>query len=155
MAADSPIKAAIDLYDGLSAANFPSGSRPPIKFDQPPQYDGGQLYPSYVVLKDSGVNTEMQADFECSVVDLGEIVLEVFADTLAEVDLIAKCIRFNGNPPSAKLGFDFGTLALNSPFYHMSLRRKGEQRSVAGIGHTAQRVHLCRMTYSVMSGVAA
>ncbi len=155
MAADSPIKAAIDLYNGLSAANFPGSTRPAIYFDEGPQYDGGQVRPPYVILKDSGVNTEMQAAFEASVVDNGEIVLEIYADTLTSADLIAKCIRWNGNPPGSKLGFDFGTLALASPFYHMSLHRKSEQRSVAGIGASGQRTHLVTMRYSVMSGVSA
>lgn len=155
MAAESPIKACIDLYETLSAVNFPSSVRPPIYFDQPPTYDGGQLRPTYVVLKDNGVNTESNADFESNVVDTGSITLEVYADTLAGVDLVVKCIRFNGLPPSSRGGFDFGTLAMSDPFYHMSLHRKTETRSVAGIGVNSQRTHMARLEYTIMTGVTA
>ncbi len=155
MAADSPVKACIDLYESLSAAAFPLSTRPTIWFDEAPTYDGGQVRPSYVVIKDGGVNTESTCDMEANVIDTGDVTLEIYADTLANADAIAKAIRWNGSAPSARLGFDFGVLTYNSPFIHLQLHRKTEQRFVAGIGHNGQRTHGHRMTYGIMSGVQA
>lgn len=156
MPADSVIRAAIDLYETLTASNFPGGSRPPIHFDLAPQTTGAgaQLDLPYCVLKDGGVVP--QFDTERNGIEPTQLTLEVYASTLADVDAVVKAVKWNGQDPGDGAGFDFGTLSLNAPAYHMALVRQKEQRFVAeGLGKSGQRVHGCRVSYKAQTVVKA
>ena len=153
MAANSPIAAAQELYGTLTAANFPGATRPGIYFDQAPQYDGQQVQPGtgYVVMKDGGFNSELT--FEDDTQEAGSITLEVYADTLANVDAVVKAIRWNGQTPRTRSGFDNGTLSYNSPLFHHELVHVSEVRRVAGVGKSGQRVHMAEVVYKIVSRV--
>lgn len=147
--------AALTLYDGLTAGNFPGGTRPPIYFDEAPVTDGAgaQLRPPYVVLKDSGRTPDVQSDFGGT--EDGAFTLEVYAASLGDVDTIVHAIKWNGANPAAATGFDCGTLTLTAPYSPMHMLRTGEQRFVAGLDHTGKRMHCCRLSYSALTNFDA
>ena len=158
--ASSWVAAAIDLYESLSAANFPGGTRPPVYFDQAPEATaaGAQLYPPYVVVRDaSGLAPEYQSDL--GGIEVGTLELEVYAGTLADADAAAKAVKWNGGDPVDHLGFDWGTLAIDAPSYFVSLRRVSERRALAGYGRaadgTVRRTHLVTLTYELTQGIDA
>lgn len=149
MASNSIIAAVMEKFDSFTASLFPGESRPPIAFDEMPQYDGGQLRTTtgYIIVKDGGLQS--QHTFESDPIEAGPVIFEVYADTLAHVDQCVNAIRWNGQTPRTRAGFDFGTLILNSPRSHMQMVHRSEQRAMVGIGHTGQRVHYCAVTYDV------
>lgn len=155
MASNSPIAAVRALYGTLTAANFPGASRPPLYFGEVPLYDGQQVRPPYCVLIDNGL-TPAADDFEGNVIEDGRLILEVYADTLEDVDAILKAVKYNGQAPGSKAGFDYARPALNSPYAGMVLERTGpEVRRVAGIGLGGQRTHMARVGYTFRAQVVA
>lgn len=151
MASNSLIAGVQELYDTLTAANFPGSTRPSIYFDQGPQYDGQQVRPPYVIIRDGGISSNHT--FESDPIEGGDITLYVYADTLAHVDQIVKAIRWNGQTPRTRAGFDFGTVSLNSPLSFFHLVHKNEQRSIAGIGVNGQRTHMATVVYEAAQTV--
>jgi hypothetical protein len=152
----SVVAAALTKYDSLTAANFPSSTRPPVYFDEAPVTDGAgaQLRPPYVVLKDSGRTPDVLSDYGGT--EDGAFTLEVYAASLADVDTIVHAIKWNGQNPGQASGFDCGTLpALTAPYSLMHLLRTGEQRFVAGIDQNGRRMHCCRLTYSALTNFDA
>ncbi len=120
--------------------------------DAPTNESGVQVYPPYVVLLDEGMAPEY--NFVLSkVMEPTQLTFMVYSDTLLQVDAIVQKIKYNGQVPSAKAGFDFGTLpALESPYELDELKRTSERRFVAsiqGTGKDGQRVHGCELQYRV------
>ncbi len=151
--AASPIAAIKALYSGLTAANFPGASRPPVYFGESPLYDGQQVRPPYVVVRDDGLTAEHE--FEANVIEDGGLTVEVYADTLEDVDMIVKAIRWNGQSPGQRAGFDFAAPSLDSPYTGMALVFRTAVRKVAGVGLAGQRTHMATMTYTLRATVQA
>lgn len=148
MAAHSYFNAALTKYDGLTAALFPGAVLSPVAFGKAAQVrSGSQVRTPSVVFVDTGSSPEHQSDSGGP--ETGGFTIDVFADTMADVDKIVAAIKWNGSPPNLKAGFDHGTLTLDAPLYHVSLTRTREVRSHEGDGQTAQRVHHCELTYGV------
>lgn len=152
MATHSYIAAALTKYDGLTAALFPGGTLAPAYFGKAPAVAAGaQRRTPYVVLTDLGSSPAYQSD--AGGPEEGGFALDVYADTLADVDRIAAAVKWNGARPDARAGFDQGSLALDAPLYHLLLTRTKEVRAYEGDGVTAQRVHRCTLTYRVQTAI--
>src|SRR5262245_15874314 len=118
-------------YDALTASNFPGGARPPIYFGAAPQVTSGlQLRPPYTVFSE-GARRVQPLDFERNSLVTVQLFLDVYANSLAEVDTIVNCIRFNSATPvvGTGSGFDYGTVSgLSSPRSTHQLVPVGEPR---------------------------
>jgi hypothetical protein len=150
MADNSAVAACRTKYLALTAANFPSSTRPNVYFDEVPAKDGGgnAQRPPFVVIKDNG--TTPSYEFERSARETTEIDFEVYAAELGDVDTIVNAIRYNGGSVSAGSGFDFGTFSgLASGLTTHEIKRVREQRFQAGFGVSGQLIHGCRLSYRV------
>lgn len=155
MATTSIIAAVMTKYDGLTAANFPDATVPPIYLDDPPLVDGAaQVRPPYVALRDNG--QVPQYEFERTTLEVCDFALEVYYPTpssggpLANVDAAVTAIKRNGGAVGAGSGFDYGTLAdLTSPRSTHEIRRVRETRRSAGFSHEGRRVYVCILEYRV------
>lgn len=153
--ATSVVVAAQSLYASLSASLFPGNSRPPMYFDRAPEITaaGAQLRPPYVVLVDPTGRTPEYLSNDGGT-ETGDLTLEVFAGELADVDQIVAAIKFGGSGPSTRAGFDWATLTLTAPYYHVSLRRTNERRYLVSQDKDGKRVHGCTITYEVTTGLS-
>lgn len=160
MATQSIIKACIDKFAALDAANFPGGSRPALYFDEAPAVNasGAQVQPTtagYCVLKDEGQDVTVMG-FERQTNEACQFVIEVYYPDLGDVDTAVLALKRNGGTADQALGFDFGTLSgLSSPRGTFEIVRTREQRSFAGKGKTGVPVHRCRVSYRVVVQEAA
>lgn len=147
--AHSYVAAAEALYGTLTAALFPGGTRPPFDFGEASATTstGAQKRVPYVVLTDLGSDPEYQSDYGGQ--ERGGFELTVYAKTVTDLDTIVTAIRFNGDTPAAKAGFDFGTLTLDAPYYALALTRTREVREYVAPDRDGLRVHRCRITYRV------
>lgn len=146
--ANSPLAAAMSLYESLSEGLFPSAARPPVYLDKAPEVaSGSQLRTPYVVVTDGGLQPEGRSDYGGP--EAGSLTLQVFARSLGDVDLIVKAVKFGGREPEAKAGLDNSTLPIDPPYAPVSLIRTRERRSLAGYDHEGQRVHSCEVEYAV------
>ncbi len=152
MATTSVTAAVKALYDGLSAGNFPGGARPPLYFGEAPQTGAGgaQQRLPYVVFSEQGRQVQV-LDFERNSVLVLTLALDVYANTLADVDGVVDAVRWNGGAVGAGAGFDFGTLGdLTAPRSTHQLLPAGEPRRLEGaLDVTGERVHASRMEYRV------
>ena len=149
---DSEIAAALALYDSLIGSNFPSGNRWPIYFGQAPLYDAQQVNPPFVVLIDNG--NDFQMDFNANQVENGGFTLEFYANTVEELDEALKAVKWNGQAPVDRAGFDGGKLKLRPPLVHLSLAPGREVRSYTGAhDKTGKRVYMLSKSYNTMSQV--
>lgn len=151
MATTSVISAVITKYNALTAANFPSSTVPPIYLDQAPLTDsaGAQERPPYVILRDNGqVPT---GEFERTTFEACDFVMEVYYESLADVDSAVLAIKRNGGAVGSGSGFDFGTLSdLTSPRSTHEIRRTRERRALAAQDLTGKRIHVCYLEYRVV-----
>lgn len=102
----SAVAAVIQKYEALTAANFPGGVRPPIFFGGVPVVSGTsstELPWVNLVHKGTRVETGLGPD----PILVCRFILGAYAITLADVEAIARAIRWNGQAPSQCAGFDF------------------------------------------------
>lgn len=144
----SPISAVLSLYDSLTAANFPSGSRPSIYLDEAPLYDGGQTRVPFVILRDDGQTPTWS--FEADGVYAGGFTLSVYYRTLADCDTALNAILWNGSNPNVKAGLAFATLTITAPTYHQRVMPGKIQRAFAGLDYQGQRVHRATCEFDLM-----
>ena len=150
MATTSIIAAVISKFESLGAVYFPGSSRPPVYLDQAPLTGaaGEQERPPYVVLRDGGQVPEYE--FERTTLEVCEFTLEVYYETLADVDTAVTAVKRNGGAVGAGLGFDYGTLSdLTSPRSTHEVRRVRETRRLSGVNFVGQRTHVCVLEYRV------
>jgi hypothetical protein len=150
MATTSITRAVIDKFEGLTASNFPSGSRPRIDFGEAPYTVSGSAHePPYVVLIDLGRETR-PADFERNTFVTASFALEIFAVSLADVDAITEAVRFNGGGVGDGSGFDYGSLDLTGVRSTHQIIPTAEPRSLSDrVDKSGNRVHGCRLEYRV------
>lgn len=141
----STISAAMDKFDALTAAGFPSAAVPAIYLDEAPAADGSQVRPPYAVIEDESESPDNS--FGESVIEGGGFKLTLYYNSLADADTAALCVRRNGGTAAEKLGFDFGSLTLPSGFTLLSLVRTGSRRFFAGYDRDGKRVHAVELTY--------
>lgn len=105
------VPSVIDKYELLTAANFPSSTRPPIYLDEAPQVTaaGAQLRPPYVVASVDS-SAEVELCFESDGVETTRVTFEVYATSVADLDTTIAAIRFNGSSVATAAGFDAGSL---------------------------------------------
>lgn len=148
----SLLVAITDKFDTLTQSLFPGSVRPGIYFDKAPPVNasGAQVQPTtagYVVFRDATEDFRPMAFGDVSN-ETVEIEWKIFYPSLGDCLTVANVIRFNGGVPSARAGFDHGTLPTFTP--PPTLRDivcvKGA-RQYAGIGKTSVRVHEVRMTH--------
>ena len=138
-------------YEALTAANFPSAAVPRIDFGGVVQVAASvQLRPPYVRLLDAG-RTVKPLDFERNNLVETRFVFEVIAASLADVDTIVNCIRWNGGTVGQGLGFDYGTLTdLTTPKATHQILPASEPRYLdPRTDVDGNRVHGCRLEYKV------
>lgn len=160
--ATTVVSAVFDKYNALTATLFGGTVRPPLQLDEQPATGttGAQRRVPYVVLKDNGFVPEFQSDGRA--IEKGVLVFELYAEVLdtdtsgvVTVDKMALAIKYAGGAPSARLGFDWGTLTITGYTYPISLRRTREQRGYAGFNFNGQPVHKCTLTYEAIAGLKA
>lgn len=141
----SVIAASMTRYDSIKST---FGS-PPIFFDEAPQtFNGVQLRPPYVVLRDGGLTPSFE--FELQALEASTLTFEVYAETLAGVDTIVEGIKYAGVAITAGAGFDAGSLpSLATGRRSVRLFRTRETRFLAGQSLTGVYVHGCRLEYAV------
>jgi hypothetical protein len=98
----------LSKYDSLTAANFPSSSRPPIFHDLAPQVVSGQLHPPYVVVNIGKGPVDLT--FESAMTEENTLNFVVYYDDEGSLNTTIRAIRFNGQVLSNNAGFDNGTL---------------------------------------------
>lgn len=138
------------------ASIFNGASDPALYFDEAPQADttGAQERLPYGVLRDEGLTPEYQSDDGGH--ETGEIVIELYAVTLADLDALVHRAKWGASAPSARAGLDwFGLSLTTSPRYQISLRRTNERRMSAGFDFQGKRCHRCDLVYEVTVGIAA
>ncbi len=152
MATPSITAAVKAKFDALTASNFPGAARPPLFFGQAPQTDGtgAQQRLPYVEFSEQGRQVQV-LDFERNSVLVLTLALDVYANTLADVDATVDAIRWNGGAVGGGAGFDFGTLAdLTAPRSTHQLLPAGEPRRYEPpLDIAGARVHAARMEYRV------
>lgn len=141
----SAIAAAMELYESLTAANFPGATRPPIFLDEAPVVDSNRVRPPYVVIRDGGATDEPL--FDGADLENGSFTLDIYAHSLDDADTIRDAVKWNGLAPSARAGFDRGTLPLTSPRGHVKLVPGSHSRRLAGLDYESRRVHLVSAEY--------
>lgn len=121
-------------YEALTAANFPSSTVPAIYFGTAPVVDGSgtQVRPPYTVFNE-GAREVKPLDFERNNIVTIDLTMQVFANTLADVDTICNAIRFNQAIGAGVVGdgtgFDYGTLSdLTTPRSTLQIVPAGEPR---------------------------
>lgn len=144
--------AAVTKYEALTAANFPSATRPRIDFGGVVQVATGttQIRPPYVRLTDAGRQVK-PIDFERNAFVTVDFVFEVWAASLADVDTIVTAIRLNGGTVGQGLGFDYGTLSdLSSPKSTHQIVPTSEPRYLdPATDRDGNRIHGSRLQYRV------
>ena len=143
-------------YEALTAALFPSSSRPAIYFDEPPATDsaGAQVRPPYVVFSTQTQETK-PLDFERNNLVTIRLILEAFATTLANVDTVVSAVRFNAALGAGVVGvgagFDYGSLSdLTTPRSTLQIVPVGEPRRLADrLDKDGARVHAARMEWKL------
>lgn len=137
-------------YDALTAANFPSAARPALYFGSAAQVVGGlQVRPPYVVFTESRQLRPL--DFERNNIVTVQLILDVYANSLGDVDTTVNAIRWNGGTVGQGLGFDYGTISgLSAPRSTLQIVPVGEPRRLEGqLDKDGNRVHAARLEYRV------
>lgn len=146
---DAALKA---RYDALTATNFPGDALPPMYFGQAAQTTGAgaQQRLPYVVFTEASHQFTI-LDFERSALHVVGFVLDVYANSLADVDECVLGIRLNGGTVGQGLGFDYGTLTdLASPRSTHQIIPTGEPRRLdQPLDIEGNRVHAARLEYRV------
>ena len=138
--------------DGLAASNFPGAARPPLYFGQAAQATGAgsQQRLPWVVFTEGG-RTFAPLDFERNGVLVVDLELDVYGETLADVDAAVDAIRWNGGAVGAGQGFDYGDLTdLAAPRSTHQIVPTAEPRRLEGaLDVEGNRVHASRLSYRV------
>lgn len=149
MPTTSAIYAVMLKYDALTAANFPSASRPTIYLDEAPLYDGGQKHPPYTILRDNG-QTPTQLDFERTSLEECDFTIEVYYTSLADVGTAINAIRLNGGTPGQGLGFDYGSLPdLTTPRSSYKIERGTIRHRLSGYGLDGKPIYVGSIDYRI------
>lgn len=150
MASTSIQNEVLAKYDGLTAANFPSASRPAIYFDEAPPVDGAgvQVRPPYVLCH-TPTHQVKPLDFERNNIVTVQLIFEVFVGLLADLDTTVTAIRWNGGTVGQGLGFDYGTITtLSAPRSTLQIVPVGEPRRLADrLDKDGKRVHGARVEW--------
>ncbi len=118
-------------------------------FDAPDSVDAQQVYPSYAVLLDGG--TVPAFEMELTVLEVTQLTLMIYCDTLDTVDAAMEIAKYNGGGIAAGLGLDFGALPTLAVAYDdLEVRRMSEKHFLAqATGKTSQRIFGAEMQYRV------
>jgi len=112
---------------------------------------GVALVPPYVTLQD--VTREVKpADFERNAFVTTTFKLEVWANTLADVDTIVNAVRYNGGTVGQGLGFDYGTLTFTGSPTRSTVQiiPVSEPRKLTDrVDKNGQRMHGAELTHKV------
>lgn len=160
MAANSTIKAIIDLYNTLDPSSFPNGVRPPLFFDEVPSAADGAtpVQLPYIVFHDNGQMPSWTFKSRPSPTSgqngilNGDVTLEIYALDLGDCDDILTGLLWNGQVPNNRAGLGFGTLVLNSPQKSMSVVPGRVSREFAGFYVENSRAH--KITQTLKTQVA-
>jgi hypothetical protein len=149
MAATNVLKAVMDKWATLTAANFPGSAVPPIALDDMPvtSSDGSQVYPVYAILRDGGMTPLF--DFERNVVEATELTIEVYG-TLADCAQVVEAAKYNGGTIQAGSGLDFASLTFEAGAgarVAFEVVRTREQWSYSGLSKAGQRFYRAELGY--------
>lgn len=149
MAATNVLKAVMDKWASLTAANFPSSTVPPIALDDMPVTTaaGAQQYPPYAILRDGGMG--LQFDFERNVVETTDLTIEVYG-TLADCAQVVEAAKYNGGTIAAGSGLDFASLTFEAGTgarVTFEVVRTREQWAYSGISKAGQRFYRAELGY--------
>jgi hypothetical protein len=150
MPADSVIKAVENLIAGLTAANFPALSVPPVWLDQAPLQGatGSQQHPPYIIIVDKGGKPAW--DTETNAVISGAFTISAYSRTLGDADLMMKAVLWNGAIPSLRLGLAFANISINPPLYTMggAMTPTTDKHGYAGFqDYEGKRVHFASQDF--------
>lgn len=153
MAATNVLKAVMDHWNALTAANFPSAAVPPIALDDMPVTDSGgtQQYPPYAILRDGGMS--VQFDAERNVVETTALTVEVYG-TLADCAQVVEAAKYNGGAINAGSGLDFAALTFQAGTgarVSFEVVRTGEQWAYSGLSKAGQRFYRAELSYRAVA----
>ena len=139
-------------YEALTAANFAGGVVPPMYFGMAAvttSTGAAQRVPYVTFSEDAHPVTIL--DFERNALHVVTFVLDVYANTLADVDAAVLAIRLNGGTVGQGLGFDYGALTdLTSPrSTHQIIPVAEPRRLENALDFSGARCHAARLTYRV------
>lgn len=155
MAAGSIIAGSIDLYNTLTASNFPGSTRPPIWLDEAPQQTGTgtQQRLPYVIIEDHGGNpkwtftSSVATTYGQNAIVYDEFSITAYAASLGDCDTIMAAILWNGSTPNARAGLAFAVLSLSSPLRGMTVIPGQTQANYAGLNYQGQRAYKIRQDF--------
>lgn len=146
--AASAVAAVISKYKSFT---FATSDHARIWFHEKPNTDGTPtaIAPPYSVIKDKG--TSFSYTFEYVPIETTKIDLELYTNSLADVDAMIDVVRFNGGTPQQKLGLDNTTsLVLTNGRYNIEVGLKNIVRSLESQrGVTGSLVYKAVMSYEV------
>ncbi len=153
--ATSVIVAFEEKVDALSLANLTAALRPPIYLDSVPAVDGNaQVRPPWAVLKVTSPFVP-KLDTSAGGIEAGEFGLDIYAESLGDIDTIVTALKYNNAAPNLKGGLDFGALTLTGRYIHISTRPTGNRAAHSGINYNGARVHMRALTYRVVVQLVA
>lgn len=118
----------VTKYQSLTSSLFPGGTRWPIYYGLATSVDssGNQLVTDYVVFETpGGMDTTYQTN--AGGWEGGMLTMEVISRDTEKIEAVLNAIRFNGQPPANKAGFDWGSLTLGNPFYLIQMVKGNDQ----------------------------
>jgi len=147
------IKAIQNKIAALTAANFPDSTIPPTFQDEATVTDGSgvQVRVPYIIISAPDTTPEYQSDR--GGIENHDIEIVVYAVTAAAANQIAEALKFDGQTPATKAGLDFGTLALDNPYYHIHTARTNNPRAYEDTDQASRRVYSVTLNYSVCAGI--
>lgn len=153
MAATNVLKAVLDKWAALTAANFPSSTVPPIALDDMPVTTsaGAQQYPPYAILRDGGMG--ILFDLERNAIESTDLTIEVYG-ALADCAQCVEAAKYNGGTIAAGSGLDFADLTFESGTgarVSFSLVRTREQWSYSGLSKAGQRIYKAELGYRAVT----
>ena len=162
MAAGSIIAGVIDFYNTLTAANFPSATRPAIWLDEAPQQTaaGAQQRLPYVIIQDNGglpkwtFTSSVATTYGQNAIVEADFSITAYAETLANCDTIMASILGNGSTPNARAGLAFAILSLNSPLKGMTIVPGFSQANYAGFNYQGKRAYKLRQDFSAQASLS-
>lgn len=155
MAAGSIIAGCIDVYNNLTAANFPGATRPPIWLDEAPQETsaGAQQRLPYVIIEDRGgvpkwtFTSSVATTYGQNAIVTDDFTITAYATSLADCNTIMDAILWNGSLPNSRAGLAFAVLSLNSPLKGLTVIPEQQQANYAGFNYQGQRAYKLRQDF--------